>query len=131
MSRTTLVIIGYGFAAAAANLLGGLLVSARKLGQTALRYLIALGAGFMLAAVFLKIVPETIEQWSGSALVPMIWLLVGYLLIQFNGVSVSLGKIETRLELVDERFDRVDKRFDTLAALMARFRLRQQGLFRE
>jgi hypothetical protein len=50
---------------------------------------------------------------------------VGYLLIQFNGVSVSLGKIETRLELVDERFDRVDKRFDTLAALMARFRLRQ------
>jgi len=56
---------------------------------------------------------------------------VGYLLIQFNGVSVSLGKIETRLELVDERFDRVDKRFDTLAALMARFRLRQQGLFRE
>jgi zinc and cadmium transporter len=87
--RTTLVIIVYGLAAAAANLLGGLLVSARKLGQTALRYLIALGAGFMLAAVFLKIIPETIEQWSGAALVPMIWLLVGYLLIQFVEHTVA------------------------------------------
>jgi zinc transporter ZupT len=83
MSRTTLVIIAYGLAAAAANLLGGVLVSSRKLGQAALQYLIALGAGFMLAAVFLKIIPETIEQWGGSALVPMMWLLGGYLLIQF------------------------------------------------
>lgn len=56
---------------------------------------------------------------------------VGYLLIQFNDVAVSVGKIETRLQSVDERFDRVDKRFATLAALMARFRLRQQGLSRE
>jgi len=83
MSRTTVIITGYGLAAAAANLLGGMLVSSRKIGQTALRYLIALGAGFMLAAVFLKIVPETIEQWPGATLVPMIWLLIGYLLIQF------------------------------------------------
>ena len=83
MNKTTLVIVAYGLAAAAANLLGGLLVSSRKLGQAALRYLIALGAGFMLAAVFLKMIPETIEQWRGSSLVPMIWLLAGYLLIQF------------------------------------------------
>lgn len=89
MGRTTLIIIGYGLAAAAANLVGGLLVSSRKLGQAALRYLIALGAGFMLAAVFLKIIPETIEQWSGSALVPMIWLLAGYLLIQFVEHTVA------------------------------------------
>ena len=83
MSRTTLVIISYGLAAAAANLLGGLLVSSRRVGQATLRYLIALGAGFMLAAVFLKMVPETIGQWPGSPVVPMIWLLAGYLLIQF------------------------------------------------
>jgi zinc transporter ZupT len=89
MGRTTLIIIAYGLAAASANLLGGVLVSSRKLGQTALRYLIALGAGFMLAAVFLKIIPETIEQWSGSALVPMIWLLAGYLLIQFVEHTVA------------------------------------------
>ena len=89
MGRTTLIIIAYGLAAAGANLLGGLLVSSRKLGQAALRYLIALGAGFMLAAVFLKIVPETIEQWPGSPLVPMVWLLGGYLLIQFVEHTVA------------------------------------------
>ena len=83
MGRTTFIIIVYGLAAAGANLLGGILVSSRKFGQATLRYLIALGAGFMLAAVFLKIVPETIEQWPSSPLVPMTWLLAGYLLIQF------------------------------------------------
>src|ERR1051325_10425796 len=77
------LIIVYGLTAAAANFLGGLLVSSRRLGQTALRYLIALGAGFMLAAVFLKIIPETVEIWNGEALKPMLWLLAGYMMIQF------------------------------------------------
>ena len=89
MNRTTLITIAYGLAAATANLMGGLFVTSRKLGQAALRYLIALGAGFMLAAVFLKIVPETIEQWPGSPLVPMVWLLGGYLLIQFVEHTVA------------------------------------------
>lgn len=89
MNRTILFIIIYGLAAAGANLLGGLLVSSRRLGQAALRYLIALGAGFMLAAVFIKMVPESIEQWSGEALVPMLWLLGGYLLIQFVEHTVA------------------------------------------
>jgi len=83
MTNTTLLLVAYGLAAATANVLGGLLVSARQLGQAALRSLIALGAGFMLAAVFLKIVPESIHQWSGEPAMPMIWLLAGYLLIQF------------------------------------------------
>src|SRR5215813_14754177 len=68
--------------AAVATVLGGALVSSRRLGHTALRYLIALGAGFMLAAVFLKIIPESVEVWNGSAIVPMFWLMIGYLLIQ-------------------------------------------------
>jgi len=89
MDKTSAITILYGLAAAAANLLGGLLVSSRRLGNTALRYLIALGAGFMLAAVFLKIIPETIEQWSGGALIPMVWLLAGYLLIQFVEHTVA------------------------------------------
>ncbi|MEW6130882.1 MAG: ZIP family metal transporter [Acidobacteriota bacterium] len=79
---TALIVIIYGLTAAAANLLGGFFVSSRRLGQTTLRYLIALGAGFMLAAVFLKIVPETIAIWEGQAAQPMIFLMVGYLLIQ-------------------------------------------------
>ncbi|HKA21962.1 MAG TPA: ZIP family metal transporter [Blastocatellia bacterium] len=89
MDRTTVITIVYGLAAAGANLIGGLFVTSRKLGQSALRYLIALGAGFMLAAVFLKIVPETIEQWQGSPVVPMAWLLAGYLLIQLVEHTVA------------------------------------------
>jgi len=83
MGESTLFIVIYGVMAAAANYLGGLLVSSRRLGQTTLRYLIALGAGFMLAAVFIKIVPETLKQWPGEPLIPMLWLLGGYLLLQF------------------------------------------------
>jgi zinc transporter ZupT len=78
------IIIAYGLTAALANFLGGFLLSARRLGHAALRTLIALGAGFMLAAVFINIIPETIEhQWRGEALTPMLWVLGGYLLIQF------------------------------------------------
>jgi len=89
MSKETIFIILYGLLAAAANLLGGLLVSSRRLGQATLRYLIALGAGFMLAAVFLKIIPETIEIWSGETLMPMLWLLGGYMLIQLAEHTVA------------------------------------------
>jgi zinc and cadmium transporter len=89
MGSGTIVTIVYGLAAASANFLGGLLVSSRRFGQNTLRYLIALGAGFMLAAVFLKIIPESIAQWSGEALVPMLWLLGGYLLIQLAEHTVA------------------------------------------
>ena len=89
MGRGALFIIGYGLAAALANFLGGLLVSSRRLGQATLRYLIALGAGFMLASVFLKIIPESINQWSGKAIEPMMWLLGGYLLIQLVEHTVA------------------------------------------
>jgi len=89
MTRGTIFILACGIISAAANFLGGALVSSRKLGQTALRYLIALGAGFMLAAVFLKVMPETLEQWEGEAVTPMIWLLAGYLLIQLVEHTVA------------------------------------------
>ena len=84
MDRTALIIAAYGLAAAAANYLGGFLVAARRLTQQRLRYLIALGAGFMLAAVFIKLIPESIEQWpAGKRLAPMLCVLIGYMLIQF------------------------------------------------
>jgi zinc and cadmium transporter len=90
MDNTTLIIIAYGLAAAGANILGGFLISSRRLGQAALRYLIALGAGFMLAVVFINILPETIEhQWQGQAAIPMMWVLGGYLLIQFVEHTVA------------------------------------------
>jgi hypothetical protein len=71
----------------------------------------------------------TQKVFAGFSLVVMACL--GYLLLKTTDVSVSIGKIETRLESIDERFDRVDKRFDTIAAFMTRLRLRQQGLFKE
>jgi len=90
MDKNTLVIIAYGLAAAGANFLGGFLISSRRLGHTALQYLIALGAGFMLAVVFLNILPETIEHlWQGEAVIPMMWVLGGYMLIQFVEHTVA------------------------------------------
>jgi zinc transporter ZupT len=86
---SNLAIVVYGLAAASANFLGGMLISSRRLTATALRYLIALGAGFMLATVFLKIIPEGIELWSGRPAVPMAWFLAGYLLIQLFEHTVA------------------------------------------
>ena len=85
----------FGLVAALANVAGGmLLVSAtsQRRNPKFLHYLVALGAGFMLAAIFLEVVPEAVKLWTSrgggggteSALVtPMTLLLGGYLLIQF------------------------------------------------
>ena len=83
----------FGLIAAAANLVGGLLLikaGAHRLGERFLKYLVALGAGFMLAAIFIEILPETISLWtkgsSGggaeSVVGAMTLLLAGYLVIQ-------------------------------------------------
>lgn len=84
----------FGALLAAANVLGGfLLTSPRAPVRSArmLRYLIALGAGFMLAAIFLEIVPAVVGKWtegatgseaSAEAVVgAMVLLLAGYLVI--------------------------------------------------
>ena len=84
----------FGLLAAGANVLGGFVLvrsGAHRLGERFLKYLVALGAGFMLAAIFLEIVPESVSIWtegaagktSGAAVVgAMTLLLAGYLLIQ-------------------------------------------------
>src|ERR1051325_6548935 len=83
-----------GALAARANLIGGLLIvssGAHRRETKLLKYLIALGAGFMLAAIFIEILPETISLWNLQMIdapsvefvvVPMTLLLAGYLLIQ-------------------------------------------------
>src|SRR5882672_580577 len=84
----------FGTLAALANVVGGLLLiksGAHRLGERFLKYLVALGAGFMLAAIFIEILPETIGIWTAShkgvnaaqsVLGAMTLLLGGYLLIQ-------------------------------------------------
>ncbi len=76
------------------NVLGGLLLAspfAPVRNLRFLKYLIALGAGFMLAAIFIEIMPETIGMWTdgrtgeaaaASVLGAMTLLLAGYLLNQ-------------------------------------------------
>ena len=86
-------LLFFGTLVALANVLGGLLVARPGAGARSLRslkYLVALGAGFMLAAIFLEIVPETVELWSAGGAGPghgvtgaMTLLLAGYLLIHF------------------------------------------------
>ena len=84
----------FGLLAAGANLLGGFVLirsGAHRFGERFLKYLVALGAGFMLAAIFLEIVPESFNLWTqgleGKAAAEavvgaMTLLLGGYLLIQ-------------------------------------------------
>lgn len=88
-------LLFYGALLAAANLLGGLILlssGARRRSERSLSYLIALGAGFMLAAIFIEIVPEVVHLWraegsaaeaAGSVLGAMTVLLAGYLMIHF------------------------------------------------
>jgi zinc and cadmium transporter len=84
----------FGLLAAGANLLGGFVLirsGAHRLGERFLKYLVALGAGFMLAAIFIEIVPESFSIWTtgvearnapGAVVGAMTLLLGGYLLIQ-------------------------------------------------
>ncbi len=60
-------ILFFGLLAASANVLGGLILvrsGAHRMGERFLKYLVALGAGFMLAAIFIEILPETVGIWT-------------------------------------------------------------------
>jgi zinc transporter ZupT len=88
-------ILLFGVLAAGATVIGGLLLvksGIYRWGERFLKYLVALGAGFMLAAIFIEILPESIKLWTShadgeSAGELVVWamtlLLAGYLLIQF------------------------------------------------
>jgi zinc transporter ZupT len=90
-----------GALAALANLFGGLLLAssgAHRRGTKLLKYLVALGAGFMLAAIFIEILPETVGLWTNGttgtsaaeAVVGAFTLLLGgYLLIQLFEHTVA------------------------------------------
>ncbi len=83
-------LIGFGLLAATGNIIGGLIITrSRSHNQQLLRYLIALGAGFMLAAVFLEVIPEVALQWNNSLITPMGLTLAGYLLIQFAEHTIA------------------------------------------
>ena len=70
-----------GAAAALANIAGGVVIVARKhWNEIALKYFIGLGAGFMLAATCLKMMPESMLLAPANA--PFL-ILAGYFLVHF------------------------------------------------
>jgi ZIP family zinc transporter/zinc and cadmium transporter len=71
--------------AASANLLGGAVVALGNWDDRLLRYAIALGAGFMLAAVLLKMVPVS----TGLTPLAPVLILGGYLLIHLFEHTVA------------------------------------------
>lgn len=89
----------FAIIAAAANVLGGLALfpaSLHRKNTQLLRYLLALGAGFMLAVTLLEILPKTVEIWRAanpnvgdSMASPMILMLTGYLVTQFFEHTVA------------------------------------------
>lgn len=75
-----------GTAAAAANIAGGLVVTARReWNLLLLKYFVALGAGFMLAATFLRMLPESLSLSPHAAAL----VLAGYLLVHFFEHTVA------------------------------------------
>jgi zinc transporter ZupT len=77
----TLLILLAGIVASAAEILGGALVARKHdLSKTIQEYLIALGAGFLLALVMIDLLPESIE--NVGVLAPLLMLL-GFSVIHF------------------------------------------------
>lgn len=92
MEATIYHLLIFGTLAGAANVLGGLILFPSRLHslyRKGLSYLLALGAGFMLAVTLFEILPKTINIWqsthpgSDSLYPPMLLMLGGYLLTQF------------------------------------------------
>jgi zinc transporter ZupT len=91
MDRSFLQLLAFGVLAGAANVLGGLILFPGKLHHNyrkLLRYLLALGAGFMLGVAFIELVPKSVSIWQAADgainyYVPMLLILFGYLLTQF------------------------------------------------
>jgi zinc transporter ZupT len=71
--------------AAGANVLGGMVVTRRKWEAHWLRWFVALGAGFMLAAVVLKLVPESMRLSPDAPVL----ILAGYLLVHLFEHTVA------------------------------------------
>ncbi|HKS83641.1 MAG TPA: ZIP family metal transporter [Candidatus Acidoferrales bacterium] len=91
-----LVAMLLGLTAAAANLIGGLLVSERQWSRRYLKYFIALGAGFMLATALLEMIPESVRLRVSTQLalsretsIVFVLVLAGYFLVHFFEHTVA------------------------------------------
>lgn len=95
MNGSLAQLLIFGAVAALANVLGGLILfppGIQKNYKKLLKYILALGAGFMLAVIFIDVLPEALALWqtpenfgqgSENFFAPMMLLLAGYLITQF------------------------------------------------
>ena len=84
-SKLALIVL-FGLAASAANLAGGWFISSRPaLRRTALNALISLGAGFMLSAAILEVIPHSLRLSSLAG----VYILAGYLFVHLVEHTIS------------------------------------------
>lgn len=117
MNSLFLQLFAFGLLAALANVLGGMILFPSKLRHNykrLLRYLLALGAGFMLSVTIFELLPESIILWKTpnparieDLYFPMVLLMGGYLLTQFFEHTVAphihLGEEMHSDELISTR----------------------------
>jgi zinc and cadmium transporter len=85
MNPVTLSLL-LGLTAAGANIFGGAVIVRRAWEKQALKYFVALGAGFMLATALVEMVPESIAlRGTGAGFL----VLIGYLIVHFFEHTVS------------------------------------------
>jgi len=77
-SAVAVTAVGLGAVAAAANMLGGLVITHRDWERRYVRYFLALGAGFMLGTTLLEMLPESLRLNPERG--PMI-VVAGFLLV--------------------------------------------------
>ncbi|MEW5798638.1 MAG: ZIP family metal transporter [Bacteroidota bacterium] len=81
MNDVTIFIILAGIVAAGAEIIGGAFVAwRREVSKSIQEYLIALGAGFLLALVMIDLLPESITHLGATA---PLWMLFGFSVIHF------------------------------------------------
>jgi zinc transporter ZupT len=95
---TNRILLGalLGVTAAAANVLGGLLVSHGNWSRRFLKYFIALGAGFMLATALVEMIPESLKLrgetdsiFARDTTSVFLFVLAGYFLVHFFEHTVA------------------------------------------
>jgi zinc transporter ZupT len=75
------IILLFGFVAALAEILGGLIIVSRRHWPRRIQEtLLAVGAGFILALVFLKLIPTSIEALGEQA---ALYIMIGFAVIHF------------------------------------------------
>src|ERR1700689_5974968 len=97
-AETNRIFVGLllGVTAAAANVLGGSLISHGNWSRRYLKYFIALGAGFMLATALIEMIPESVKLHSNSGSYffndinsVFVFVLAGYFVVHFFEHTVA------------------------------------------